>query len=436
MIRTHLKAATAILTLAILAGCAQTTLSSAPPAAFPYTSAVPVGIADTQGSIEQRYGGQVVVWRPEAGFAVLGLSHQAGHTLAAQALGSAAVSVEPNVNVYDASGTSSAWSGQSTRVDGAGRAVIWSGGRAVIWSGGRAVIWSGGSGTVGGIPENTGSWLQIGLPEAWAAAPRLGEGVKVAVIDSGIDLKHEMFQGALAAPADQWDFVDGDAVPQEEGTFGDAGFGHGTSVAGIVLQIAPHAKVMPIRALRSDGSGDETSIAQAIDFAVAHGAQVINLSLGSVEKSDVIAHMVKYATDQGVSVIASSGNSGNDKITAPARDADGKKSLGVGSVDKNDQKSSFSTYGDKLDVTAPGETVWGPVPGNYFSYWSGTSMASPMVAGAVALALGQNLRVDRKELLTTLLNTATDIRPLNRAYGNKVKRRLDVGTFIVAATRP
>ncbi|THF84321.1 peptidase S8 and S53 subtilisin kexin sedolisin [Deinococcus sp. KSM4-11] len=425
----------ATVTLTLLVSCSQLPTSAAP-AAYPYTSLVSVANTDSRSDIEHRYGGQVVVWHPESGFAVLGMSHQAGQTLAAQSVGSATVTVEPNADVYDASGTSSAWSGQATRIDASGRAVIWSGGRAVIWSGGRAVIWSGGSGAVGGIAENTTSWTQIGLPAAWKAAPNLGKGVKVAVIDSGIDLKHEMFQGALAAPGDQWDFVDGDAVPQEGGGFSDPGFGHGTSVAGIVLQMAPHATVMPIRALRPDGSGDETSIAQAINFAVVHGAQIINLSLGSTEKSDVIARMIKFATDQGVSVIASSGNSGDDRITAPARDADGKKTLGVGSVDNSDRKSSFSTYGDKLDVTAPGETVWGPVPGNYFSYWSGTSMASPMVAGAVALALGQRLKVDPKVLLTALLETARDIRPVNRAYGNKVRLRLDVGTFIQTTTLP
>ncbi|GHF52588.1 subtilisin family serine protease [Deinococcus metalli] len=427
--------ATVVSTLTLVVGCAQTATTT-PPATFPYTSVVPVGSADTPTAVEQRYGGQVVVWRPEAAFAVLGLSHHAAGVLSAQSDAGGSIAVEPNVQAYGASGTLSAWSGQATRVDAGGRAVIWSGGRAVIWSGGRAVIWSGGTGTVGGVPENSASWAQIGLPAAWAAAPNLGQGVKVAVIDTGVDLTHEMFQGALAGPADQWDFVNGDPVPQDEGGFSDPGFGHGTSVAGIVLQIAPHATVMPIRALRPDGSGDETAIAQAINFAVSHGAQVINLSLGSTQKSDVIARMIKFATEQGVSVVSSSGNSGDDKITAPARDADGKKTLGVGSVDRDDRKSSFSTYGDKLDVMAPGETVWGPVPGNYFSYWSGTSMAAPEVTGAVALALGQPLRVAPKDLLATLVDTATDIRPLNKAYGSKVRRRLDVAGFLQAATLP
>jgi thermitase len=310
-----------------------------------------------------------------------------------------------------------------------------------VWSGGRAYVWSGGTGTVGGIPENSAAWNQIGLPAAWAAAPNLGEGVKVAVIDSGIDLQHEMFQGSLVAPADQWDFVGNDAIPQEEGTFTDEAFGHGTNVAGIVLQMAPHAKIMPLRVLAADGSGDATTVAQAINFAVTHGAQVINLSLGSVEKTDVIQKMIQFATSKGINVIASSGNTGDEHITYPAVYAEdkgttGQFSVSVGSVDGKDRKSDFSTYGDKLEVVAPGEKVWGPVPGNLFSYWSGTSMASPMVAGAMALARGQRLIVKPTDLTKSLLATTVNIDKLNHQYEHKVGGRLDIGAFLQAVIQP
>lgn len=429
-------------TMLLLGGCGQSGvqgLSKAQALRYEYNTSVSITASDTQAAVEQRYGATALVWQPDAGFAVLGLHHQPqSEQLQAQDLNGAALTYAANQDVFRASGTSSAWSGKPVQLDGAGRAYVWSGGRAYVWSGGRAYVWSGGSGTVGGIPENSAAWNQIGLPAAWAAAPNLGEGVTVAVIDTGIDLRHEMFQGSLVGPQDQWDFVGNDAVPQEEGGFSDEAFGHGTNVASIVLQIAPHAKIMPLRVLSPNGSGDETAVAQAINFAVTHGAQVINLSLGSVTKAEVIKKMLKYATDKGVAVIASSGNTGDNRVTYPAQDATGKYSMGVGSVDHKDLKSDFSTYGDKIGVMAPGEMVWGPVPGNLFSYWSGTSMASPMVAGSLALALGQPLanKLKPENLIGLILTTARDIKDLNEQYDEKVKLRLNIGSFIQSATQP
>ena len=428
----------------LLGGCSQAGVqgpSKAQAVRYEYNTSVSITASDTKAAVEQRYGATAVVWQPDAGLAVLGLHHkpQSGQ-LQAQDLNGAALTYADNRDVFAASGGSSAWSGKTVRLDGAGRAYVWSGGRAYVWSGGRAYVWSGGSGVVGGIAENSDAWNQIGLPAAWAAAPNLGEGVKVAVLDTGIDLQHEMFQGSLVAPADQWDFVDSDPVPQEEGGPSDEAFGHGTNVASIVLQIAPHAKIMPLRVLAPDGGADETTVAQAISFAVTHGAQVINLSLGSIGRADVIKKMLKYAADSGVTVIASSGNTGDERITYPAKEANGKYLMGVGSVNHADKKSDFSTYGNDIGVMAPGETVWGPVPGNLFSYWSGTSMAAPMVAGSVALALGQPLanKVKPEDLTDLVLKTARDVKDLNKSYGygDKVKRRLDVGSFIQAATQP
>ena len=109
-------------------------------------------------------------------------------------------------------------------------------------------------------------------------APNLGEGVKVAVIDTGIDLDHPGFAGRLA-PAGEWrDYVDGDDFPMDEP--GGAGFGHGTAVAGIIVQVAPNATILPIRVLAPDGRGDVDDVVTAIDHAITVGAQVINLSLG------------------------------------------------------------------------------------------------------------------------------------------------------------
>jgi len=452
---TFARRAALLFSTLLLASCATRTPTPVAVSA-PYTAAVKVAASDTQAAVEAKYSASVVVWHPEAGFAVLALTHPLSGLRALSVKGVPAVS-EPNAQMFEASGTASAWSGHTDTLHAQGQAYVWSGGQAYVWSGGQAYVWSGGQAYVWsggqayvwsgganvpfGLSQNVAAWNQIGLPTAWSAAPNLGEAVKVAVIDSGIDLNHAVFQGSLADPADRWDFVDNDAVPQDEGTFTDGAFGHGTEVAGIVLQVAPHAKIMPLRVLAPDGSGDQTTVAQAIDFAVRHGAQVINLSLGSTEATETIRTMIDYATSQGVNVTSSSGNTGDTAVTYPARYARdagtaGDLSISVGSVGAQDTKSAFSTYGESVELVAPGEQVWGPVPGNLMSFWSGTSMAAPMVAGALALARGQHLNTTPAAMTAALVNSGTAIDALNPSYTGKLGRRLNVGVFLQALTQP
>ncbi|WP_343760955.1 S8 family serine peptidase [Deinococcus depolymerans] len=429
----------ALLTVSVLlASCGRVPSTELPHTDHAFTTVVDVPADASQADVERRTGGQVVVWRPDSGFAVVGLSRRPAGSLGALGV-SSGDEVEDNNGALTAGGSTSAWNPNG--VDGAGRARIWSGGRARIWSGGRARIWSGGNGTVGGLVENQAAWQQIGLSQAWNLAPTLGEGVKVAVIDTGLDLQHQIFEGALAPASETWDFVDNDADPQETGDFNDGAYGHGTNVAGIVLQLAPRATIMPLRVLNPDGSGSITDVAQAINWAVDHGAQVINLSLGSVKKTGVIKHMIEYASGRGVIVVASSGNTGDHQITYPARYSQEKGSLGelllsVGSVNHADQKSDFSTYGKELELVAPGEEVYGPVPGNLMSYWSGTSMAAPMVSGALALGLAQDASGKAALRVQSLQQNAVNIDALNsKDYAKQLGRRLDVGAFIKAAVQ-
>ena len=269
------------------------------------------------------------------------------------------------------------------------------------------------------------------------------------MIDSGIDLGHPALKGGLVPAAEMWDYVGNDAVPQEEGVLGTGAYGHGTSVAAIVLQIAPKAKILPLRVLATNGSGDVLHVASAITYAVNKGAKVINLSLGSDVRSAAVANAIAAATAKGVYVISSSGNSANQSITFPANEASldtttaGKFSVSVGSVNAKDEKSAFSTYGTALELVGPGEVVYGPVPGDRLGAWSGTSMAAPMVSGAIALALGQTIYVPRADLTDMLESRATNIyqQGLNSAYEpNNVhllgEGRLDVEHFIYDATRP
>ncbi|WP_276605566.1 S8 family serine peptidase [Deinococcus sp. Arct2-2] len=313
---------------------------------------------------------------------------------------------------------------------------VWAGGSLGVWAGGSLGVWAGG--TYSPLPQNSTLWQKIRLQQAQALAPNLGGGVTVAVIDTGIDLKHPAFQGSLSDPASWRDFYAADAVPQEEGTLGVGGYGHGTNVAGIVLQIAPKAKIMPLRVLGQDGSGDVVMVAQAVDWAVAKGAKIINMSLGSEDDSKVVQDAVNRATARGILVVSSAGNANLNKITYPATNADikgnGAYAVSVGSVNLQDVKSTFSNYANTLELVAPGEKVAAPAPGGMMAAWSGTSMAAPMAAGGLALALGQTLSVPLGAVTDKMIGNAFNIYNIsaNQPYKDMLgeKGRLDLEVFL------
>ena len=320
-----------------------------------------------------------------------------------------------------------------------GSRAFWAGGSLLAWSGGSRAYWAGG--TYEPIPQNSGLWNTVHLRQAQILAPNLGAGVTVAVIDTGLDLSHPAFAGSLTDPTTWKDYVGGDTFPQDQGILGFGGFGHGTNVAGIILQIAPKAKIMPLRVLGSDGSGDVLNVASAITWAGAHGANVINLSLGSTSSSSAVQDAIKAVTARNILVTSSAGNANVDKITFPAAissNVDGV--LSVGSVTPQDVKSAFSNYSQNLQMVAPGEYVYAPAPGNMMAAWSGTSQAAPMAAGALALALGQTLKVSFGSLTDTLKDSTFNVytNPLNNPYAKDEKLgsgRLDLSAFLTQSVR-
>lgn len=396
---------------------------------YAYTAMVSVNAGESLSALETRCKGKILVYKPENGFALVGYTRDTD----------APVSVRPNLELNKASflgGGQLAWA--------VGKVTAWSGGKITAWSGGKVTAWSGGQYMV--IPENTGTWKQIRLEQGQQLAPRLGWGVKVAVIDTGIDLNHPAFAGSIDTD-NMWDFVGGDALPQDEGLLGQGATGHGTNVAGIVLQIAPKVTILPLRVLGSDGSGDTSRVAAAIVYAVEHGAQVINLSLGSDKISMAVQGAINVAGANGVSVIASAGNTGDTNVTYPASLAfvkltsAGLYSLSVGSVNATDQKSTFSTYGQQpkpLEIVAPGENVYAPAPNNRLAAWTGTSMSTPMISGALALALGER-RLDQAFLENALMSYSANIyqNHLNDPYKDVLgKGRLDVENFLGHVVKP
>ena len=425
---------------------------------YDYLVTLPLQPGDTAASVEATLGGTVVSWDASdcasgpAGTcrALVGMNgappvSAQSTALSAESLAVSAqrlsstlsksfgrrVAVEANRDQFSGGGALTATMN--------GSLAIWAGGSLAIWAGGSLAIWAGGS--YAPIPQNNGVWNTVHLQQAQILAPNLGAGVTVAVIDTGLDLSHPAFTGSLTDPTTWKDYVGGDAVPQDEGTLGVGGYGHGTNVAGIILQIAPKAKIMPLRVLGSNGSGDVANVASAISWAGAHGAKVINLSLGSTSDSKTVQDAIKAVTAKGVLVTSSAGNSNLNTLTFPAAVSEQITGLlSVGSVTPQDVKSAFSNYSQNLQMVAPGENVYAPAPGNMMAAWSGTSQAAPMAAGALALALGQSLKVPVGSLLDTLTNSTFNVyaNPLNNPYAKDQKLgngRLDLSAFLTQSVR-
>jgi thermitase len=361
---------------------------------------VTINVDDSEADLAAKYGAKVIAFKPSAGFAVLGFP--AGQLTALTTTTNTDFFAQPEVT---ASGTK-AWGGGKN---------AWGGGLKA-WGGGKNA-WGGGTTSTTPPSENTTVWNQINLSAAYSNATKFGLGIKVAVIDTGIDLNHEIFQGSLA-PSTEWkDYVSDDTNPQEVGTDADAGFGHGTAVAGIILQVAPRATILPLRVLDKDGSGDLDDVIAAIDWAVQKGAKVINLSLGSISNTDALNNMVNYAASRNVIVVASAGNQGKaEALTFPARlsrrygtvDSSFGKVYGVGSTNSSSVISLFSNYSENFSGIAPGEAIATAYPNNQMVNASGTSFAAPLYSGALALALSENPSMNPLNLYIHFQNRSSD----------------------------
>jgi subtilisin family serine protease len=158
--------------------------------------------------------------------------------------------------------------------------------------------------------------------------------------------------------------------------------GHGTLVAGILVAVAPGAMIMPIRAFDDQGQSDYFTIAKAIRWAVDNGADVINMSFGTLDKPKILKDAVEYADKNGVTIV---GSAGNDNTEDPQYPAAFDKVVSVAATDLWDIKASFSNFGGSIDASAPGVAIIGPYPGGYYAIASGTSFAAPIVAGEAAV---------------------------------------------------
>jgi subtilisin family serine protease len=243
--------------------------------------------------------------------------------------------------------------------------------------------------------------------------------VTVAVLDTGVQADHPSLQGhllpgfnAISPGNTPDDVVDGKS---------NQAFGHGTMVAGIVARVAPETKILPVRVLNADGSGSLFDVVRGLRWAVANGAQVVNLSFGTLESSGILRQAINDARHAGVIVVASAGNAGQDVRDYPAGFSE---TISVAAVDPNDAKASYSNFGSHVRLSAPGTGIISTFPNSRFAAWSGTSFAAPFVAGVAALVRAAHPGADPDKIGDALEKTA---RPLDGIANSGYQGRLGKG---------
>lgn len=253
-----------------------------------------------------------------------------------------------------------------------------------------------------------------------------GTGVDIAVVDTGVDRTHPDLAGRTTTGGSSL----GSAAQVTEGSGGVDPHGHGTHVAGIaaatadngigIRGVAPEARIMPLRVLDSSGSGWNADVAAGITWAVDHGAEVINLSLGNTQQSQAVTNAITYADAAGVVVVAAAGNGGAGAL--PHYPAADNRTVAVASVDPDGSLSDFSTTGSYVDVAAPGRSILSTVPGGGYSYMSGTSMAAPFASGVAALLIANRGSISPEQVLQRFTSTATDAGPAGSddGYGHGI----------------
>ncbi|MGF2037953.1 MAG: S8 family peptidase [Nostoc sp. CmiVER01] len=298
-------------------------------------------------------------------------------------------------------------------------------------NGAAAVARAIGQNTFADVPDlggnNWGADL-VKAPEVWAHG-YTGQGVVVAVVDTGVDYNHEDLKNNIWTNTKE---IAGNGIDDDGNGYVDDNYGwnfadknnntldnngHGTHVSGTiagennnygVTGIAYNAKIMPVKVLDSSGSGSYSSISKGIRYAVDNGANVINLSLGGAYSNPTLESAIDYASSKGVIVVMAAGNDGDSSPDYPARYAS-KSGIAVGAVDKNNNLADFSNRSGTNEiayVTAPGVKVYSSVPNNQYATYSGTSMAAPHVAGIVALMLSANHNLTDAQVRQIVTETA------------------------------
>ena len=266
------------------------------------------------------------------------------------------------------------------------------------------------------------SLAKVNAEQAWKRAGNKGSrNVILAIIDTGVDYKHPNLAPNVVAG---FDFKDNDADPMD--VTGSQNPGHGTHCAGIVgatglidggvQGMSPEVSIMPLRFLGADGSGDLDTAIKAIDYAIEHKVSVISASWGATvpaAKAQPLVEAVLRADKAGIIFVTAAANDGknNDNTDVYPANAGTPNMLTIAASDSSDAKPSWSNYGKaRVSIAAPGDAIISTLPGNKYENLSGTSMATPLVAGLVAFLRAQDASL-----------TGVEIRSLMQVTGAKVQ---------------
>jgi len=275
-----------------------------------------------------------------------------------------------------------------------------------------------------------------------------GDGVTVAIIDTGVDPNNSVLKSSLVygydftrnktGGSEMGDInqstvgvVDGSAQPAQlnqstvgvvdQSTVGVvdnsqyAAFGHGTMTAGIVHLVAPKAKIMPLKAFNASGTGYASDVLRSIYYAANHGAKVISMSFDFTSYSKELATAINYATLRGIICVASAGNDGQMATVYPASLPN---VIDVASTSNNNTPSAFSNYGaPPVWLSAPGEAVMTTYPFNTYAAGWGTSFSAPLVSGTVALMADVNSLLLTKQQAANELSNAKPLPYSQYGYG-------------------
>ncbi len=274
----------------------------------------------------------------------------------------------------------------------------------------------------------------IDAPEAWEIETGTSN-IVIAMIDTGIDLDHEDLANNIWVNDDEipdnetdddgngfvddmngWDFVNSDSAPQDDN-------GHGTHTSGIAAAetnnnqgtagVCWECRLMSVKTLGDDGNGTYSDIVEGVDYAANNGADVINLSLGSLTYSQSLQDAITAAHDAGCVIV---GAAGNFDVEDPFYPAACENVIAVAALDHNDVKYQLSGYGEWVDLAAPGASIMSTAYHDAYSQWSGTSMAAPFVSGVAGLLFSYNSDWDNGSVEAQMLNTADSVDGHNPSY--------------------
>ena len=246
---------------------------------------------------------------------------------------------------------------------------------------------------------------RVRAPGAWNMTTGRSTTI-IAIVDTGVDPRQPDLRGRVLRG---WDFQNNDANPRDDN-------GHGTAVAGVAAAAANdgvgiagmcwHCDILPVKVLNANGSGSHSNIAAGIVWATKHGADVINLSLAGPYPSAVIANAIKFARNHGVVVVAAAGNEGSRRRFYPAAYPG---VISVAATNGADRLYKWSNHGSWVKLAAPGCAFTGK-PGSRWSWWCGTSFATPVVAGTAALIKSLRPKLSRVAIERMLLNSTVPVR--------------------------